>query len=133
MKLAAAVCWASIATGVASCATTVGGLPVPPLPEAARSGPDEFLLVTVRNDPAPLPSRAGSTLRGYDGAASYAVSGKARSLAHAIATDYRLQEVTAWPIAALHVHCILYHVPSTALRDDLLQRLEADPRVELAQ
>jgi hypothetical protein len=121
------------AAGVAGCASTVGGLSIPPLPEAARSGPEHYLLVTVRNEPAPLPSRAGSTLRGYDGAASYAVSGRARSLAHAIAIDYRMREVTAWPIAALRVHCILYEIPTIDSRDALLKQLAADPRVELAQ
>jgi len=133
MKVASAVLLATVATCVAGCASTAGGLPIPPLPESARSGPEQYLLVTVRNEPAPLPTRAGSTLRGYDGAASYAVSGSARALAHAIAADYRMQEVTAWPIAALRVHCILYRIPPADSRDGLLERLTADPRVELAQ
>jgi hypothetical protein len=133
MKVVSAVLLATVATCVAGCASTAGGLPIPPLPESARSGPEQYLLVTVRNEPAPLPTRAGSTLRGYDGAASYAVSGSARALAHAIAADYRMQEVTAWPIAALRVHCILYRIPPAGSRDGLLERLTTDPRVELAQ
>lgn len=118
---------------VVGCASTSGGLPSPPLPASARTEPDQYLLVTVRNEPAPLLSRAGSTLRGYDGAASYAVSGTARSLAHAIAADYKMQEVTGWPIAALRVHCILYRIPLGGTRNGLLVRLAVDPRVELAQ
>jgi hypothetical protein len=133
MNASAAICWAAIATGLTGCTTTVGGLPVPPLPQAVKNGPEQYLLVTVHNEPAPLSSRAGSTLRGYDGAASYAVSGTARALAHTLAAEYRMEEVSAWPIAALHVHCIVYHVPSADSRDELLHRLEADPRVELAQ
>ena len=106
---------------------------MPPLPEAVRSAPEQYLLVTVVNEPAPLPSRAGSTLRGYDGAASYSVTRSARSLAHAIAADYQLQEVTAWPITALRVHCILYRIPTADSREHMLARLSADPRVKLAQ
>ena len=133
MNTSAAICWSVLAMGIAGCATTVNGLPVPPLPDSVRNGPEQYLLVTVRNEPAPLSSRAGSTIRGYDGAASYAVSGAARSLAHAIAADYRMEEVTAWPIAALRVHCIVYHIQATDSRDELLHRLAADSRVELAQ
>jgi len=133
VKSVAAAVLATVATCVAGCASTAGVLPVAPLPESARNAPQDYLLVTVHNDPAPLPSRAGSTLRGYDGAASYSVSGPARSLAHALAADYRLQEVTAWPIAALRVHCILYRIPTDDDLDGLLERLDADPRVELAQ
>jgi hypothetical protein len=133
MNTSAAICWAAIATALAACTTTLGGLPVPPLPDSVRNGPEQYLLVTVHNEPAPLSSRAGSTLRGYDGAASYAVSGTARALAHALAAEYRMQEVSAWPIAALHVHCIVYHVQTADSRDELLHRLAADPRVELAQ
>jgi hypothetical protein len=118
---------------VAGCANTSGGLSSLPLPESARTEPDQYLLVTVRNEPRLLPSRAGSTLRGYDGAASYAVSGAARKLAHAIAADYRMQEVSAWPIAALRVHCILYRIPPADTRDGLLARLAIDSRVQLAQ
>ena len=118
---------------VAGCASNSMGLQTLPLPESARTEPDQYLLVTVRNEPAPLPSRAGSTLRGYDGAASYAVSGSARKLAHAIAADYRMQEVTAWPIVALRVHCILYRISPADTRDGLLARLATDSRVQLAQ
>jgi len=133
MRFVLAALLTTAAACVAGCASTAGGLPIPPLPESARTEPDQYLLVTVRNEPAPLPSRAGSTLRGYDGAASYAVSGTARSLAHAIAADYKMQEVTGWPIAALRVHCILYRIAPGDTRGGLLERLAADARVELAQ
>lgn len=131
-------CWPAflaviVATCTCSCASTAGGLPIPSLPESARNSPEQYLLVTVSNEPTPLPTRAGSTLRGYDGTASYAVSASARSQARAIASDYRLHEVSAWPIVALRVHCILYHVADTDSRDDVLARLAADPRVQLAQ
>lgn len=133
MRFVLAALLTAAAAFVAGCASTSGGLPSPPLPQSARTQPDQYLLVTVRNEPAPLPSRAGSTLRGYDGAASYAVSGSARSLARALAADYKMQEVTGWPIAALRVHCILYRISPQDTRGGLLERLAVDPRVELAQ
>lgn len=133
MRLVSALLMSAVATCLAACASTVGGLPVPPLPESAREAPQDYLLVTVHNEPAPMPSRAGSTLRGYDGAASYVVSGKARALARALAADYRMQEVAAWPIAALRVHCIVYRIPPGDSLNGLLDRLGSDARVELAQ
>jgi len=133
MRFVLAALLTTAAAFAAGCASTSGGLPSPPLPQSARTQPDQYLLVTVRNEPAPLPSRAGSTLRGYDGAASYAVSGSARSLARALAADYKMQEVTGWPIAALRVHCILYRISPQDTRGGLLERLAVDPRVQLAQ
>lgn len=133
MRHVTAVLLIAVVALVAGCASSVGGLPVPPLPEPARESPQDYLLVTVANDSTPFPSRAGSTLRGYDGAASYSVSSSARSLAHALAADYDMQEVAGWPIAALRVHCILYRVPPGDTRDGLLERLGSDPRVELAE
>ena len=133
MRFSTAVLLTTVVTCLAGCVSTVGGLPIPPLPESAREAPQNYLLVTVHNDPAPFPSRAGSTLRGYDGAVSYAVSGTARSLAHALAADYGMQEVSGWPIATLRVHCILYRIASDDTLDGLLGRLASDPRVELSQ
>ena len=61
---------------------------------------------------ATLPLHAGSTMRGYDGAAAYTVSSEAQALARAIAADYGLQQVAAWPIAVLRVHCLVYRLPA---------------------
>jgi subtilisin family serine protease len=118
---------------VAGCTTAPRSVSDLELPADARADPDHYLLVTVANDVAPLPTRAGSTPRGYDTAVAYGVSGRARSLVHALASDYGLLEVTGWPIATLHVHCVLYRVPAGHSRTELLQKLASDPRVQLAQ
>jgi hypothetical protein len=118
---------------VAGCTTVPRSVSDLELPADARADPDQYLLVTVANDMAPLPTRAGSTPRGYDTAVGYGVSGRARSLAHALANDYGLLEVTGWPIATLHVHCVLYRVAAGHSRADVLQKLSSDPRVKLAQ
>lgn len=103
------------------------------IPEEMRSTPDRYVLVTVRNQPAALPTRAGSTPRGYDSIATYGVSAEARRTARAIAAEYGLQEAAAWPIRALRVHCLVYRIPDGQDRDAIVARLAANPRVELAQ
>lgn len=118
---------------LAGCAVGPTAVPAAVLPAEARADPGRYLLVTVRNFATTLPLHAGSTQRGYDGAAAYTVSGEAQAVARAIAAEYGLQQVAAWPIAVLRVHCLVYRLPAGATRDALLTRLAADPRVELAQ
>ncbi len=129
-RLAAAILIVACAAG---CAGEPARVPLTNLPAEARADPDRYLLVTIRNLATPLPAHAGSTQRGYAGAASYSVSSTAQALARAIATEYRLEQVAAWPIAVLHVHCLVYRLPAGESRDALLARLASDPRVELAQ
>lgn len=118
---------------LAGCASGLGLRRPATLPDDAQTNPDSYVVVAVRNDSLPAASRAGSTLRGYDGAASYTVSGAALALIHSIAHDYGLHEVAGWPIDALHVHCVVFRRPPDADRAELLERLAHDPRVALAQ
>lgn len=118
---------------LAACAAAPVRVPVAVLPPDVSADPDRYLLVTVRNVVATLPLHAGSTMRGYDGAAAYTVSSEAQALARAIAADYGLQQVAAWPIAVLRVHCLVYRLPAGDARGALLARLTADARVQLAQ
>lgn len=100
---------------------------------AMREQPDRFVIVTLRNDSTPVATRAGSTLRGYDTAARYSAGPAARAMAHALASDYRLREVSSWPIATLDVHCIVFELPPNSAGDAVLARLRHDRRVESAQ
>lgn len=63
----------------------------------------------------------------------YAVAPRARQQADAIASDYGLEQVDAWPIAALSVYCMVYRVASAADRDEILEALRDDARIESAQ
>lgn len=103
------------------------------LPPDATDRPERYLLVTIANPGVPLATRAGSTLRGYDASPSYAVSSAAAATAKAIAADYAIDQVSAWPIASLRVHCVMYRLREGESREAILGRLAADPRVELAQ
>jgi subtilisin family serine protease len=92
-----------------------------------------LILVTVANPPEALTMRAGSTRHGYDGAGAWGVSAQARATASAIASEYALREVSAWPIAPLEVHCVVFEIAAGAQRAEVLERLGHDPRVRLAQ
>jgi len=98
-----------------------------------QSDPSKFVVVTVRNDPRPLATRAGATLRGYDGAGLYGVTSDARTAVRELTRDYGLREVSAWPIAALRVHCVVFRIPENEAPVQMLARLAHDPRVDSAQ
>jgi hypothetical protein len=98
-----------------------------------RADPSKFVVVTVRNDPRPLATRAGATLRGYDSAGMYGVTSDARAAVRALTRDYGLREVSAWPITALRVHCIVFRVPEDSAPVQMIARLAHDPRVDSAQ
>jgi hypothetical protein len=87
-------------------------------------------VITVRNEPEPAFATPASTPRGYAAAGVYAVGASARAITRSLEHDYRLQEVSAWPIESLRVNCIVARVPELTLRSTLIARLEHDSRVE---
>lgn len=94
---------------------------------------DRYVLVTLRNPQAPVVPRAGSTVRNYESAASYSVAPATRANAKAVAAAHGLREITAWPIALLEIHCLIYELPAGVDRNEMLDRLRQDRRVETAQ
>jgi len=123
----------ALVLALSGCAAAGDSLRPAALPAEAKTNPEDFIVVAVRNEPAPVASHAGSTPRGYDGAATYAVSSDALALVKAIAHDYELSEVAGWPIPSMHVHCVVFRRPPGVDRADLLGRMAHDPRVALAQ
>lgn len=115
---------------IAGCALRQQALRPPELPAQARADPERFVVITVRNEPQPAVVTPGSTPRGYGAAGVYGVSASARATTTALEHDYRLHEVSAWPIASLRVNCIVARVPEPTLRSTLISRLEHDSRVE---
>jgi subtilisin family serine protease len=109
------------------------GISAPELPAQARSDPGRFVVITVRNEPVPAVATPGSTPRGYDAAGVYGVSANARATTRSLERDYRLREVSAWPIESLRVNCIVARVPDLTGRATLIARLERDSRVESVQ
>jgi len=117
---------------LASCITIpsadLGGIA---LPADIRAQPERLIVVTVANEPVPE-VRAGSTPRAYQGL-PYTATTAARNTATQLASHYHMRPLTAWPIATLQVHCIVFEIPPDASRATLLRELALDKRVTLAQ
>lgn len=118
---------------MAGCALRQEALRPPELPAQARANPGRFVVITVRNEPQPAVATPGSTPRGYGAAGIYGVSASTRAVTHSLERDYRLREVSAWPIESLRVNCIVARVPEPTPRATLISRLERDSRVESVQ
>jgi hypothetical protein len=103
------------------------------LADQVSQSPGHFIIAAVDNDPALLVSHAGSTPRGYDGIASYGPSQSARQTMRSLEKDYGLREVSAWPIAPLHMHCAVLEVPDGVDQRTLLTAMGRDRRIRLAQ
>jgi subtilisin family serine protease len=100
---------------------------------AARADASRFIVVAVANEPGQGPVRAGSTPRAYTDGTGYVVSDGARRTMHALADRYHLQPVDAWPISLLRLHCAVFALPAGAARANVLQELQSDGRVALAE
>jgi subtilisin family serine protease len=134
MKRVIAVASLSLLIGIlVSGCTTLGTARAKPIPVRARADPGQYVVVTLRNDPRAQAEHPGSTPRGYDAAGRYGVTGNASGQARALERQYGLREVSAWPIATLHVHCIMFAVPGAISRATLITQLGQDRRVESVQ
>ena len=98
----------------------------------ANEDESRLVILAVDNGDSAPPPRPASTRPSYLGA-SYAASDAARGMLREVAQEYGLQEVTAWPIAVLKLHCAVLRIPEGGTRDELLARLSQDKRVRLAQ
>jgi hypothetical protein len=110
------------------------------LADAARStthrlddAPERYIVAGVDNDAAMPAGHAGSSPRGYDGLTVYGPSSHARQLLASLEREYDLREVTAWPIAPLHMDCAVLEIPASADRETVLAVLAQDKRVRIAQ
>jgi Subtilase family len=130
MRLAALVLLLPV---LAACATRPVLPPSATLPEAARTGPGDYVVVTIRNPVLLAPARAASTPRGYDGGGPYIAGGSALMMSKALAADYGLVEVSSWPIALLGVHCLVYGIPPGVDSGSITAALKRDQRVESVQ
>ena len=103
------------------------------LGDQASLSSDRYIIVAVDNVPPGYVAHAGSTPRGYDAAADYGATARARETLHAVEREYGLREVNAWPIKPLQIHCAVLEIPSGADRAQLLAALSKDRRVKLTQ
>ena len=103
------------------------------VPTQVRTTAGRYIVVTLRNEARAQAEHPGSTPRGYDAAGRYGVTASASQQAKALERDYGLREISAWPIATLHVHCIMFQLPGAAARATMIAQLANDRRVESVQ
>jgi len=92
-----------------------------------------YIVAGVDNEDVMPGGHAGSSPKGYDGLSPYGPSSRAVQRLRGIERDYGLREVTAWPIAPLHMHCAVLDVGGTADQASVLAALTQDRRVRIAQ
>jgi subtilisin family serine protease len=128
------LCSIAVVVAVLSACVSAPPLAQRELPALARSDDGRLVIVAVRNKSAgAVRSGAGSTLRGYSDTGPYAVSDQARRDLQKLAGSYHLEKISEWPIELLEMHCVVFEIPATANREQLLASLKSDPRVQLAQ
>ncbi|TAM85170.1 serine protease [bacterium] len=94
---------------------------------------ERMVVVAVDNPSESVPMLAGTTIGAYDGGPGYAAYGSARATIDAIAKDYSLEPVMAWPIVPLQVHCAVLEVRDSRTRAQVIEQLSHDKRVKLVQ
>jgi Subtilase family len=122
-----------LALTTGACSTSPVRIQSAALADQVSSSPDRFIIAAVDNEPAGFEARAGSSPRGYDGVVSYGPSQVARRTMRSLENEYGVHEVSAWPIAPLHMHCAVLEVPAGVNRDTLLAAMAHDERIKLAQ
>lgn len=127
--------WPALLFAVMACACSSSPVRIESraLSDQVSNSPEHFIIAAVDNDPAIFVAHAGSTPRGYDGITGYGPSQRARQTLRSLENDYGLREVSAWPIAPLHMHCAVLEVPEGVDRRTLLAAMAQDKRIKLAQ
>jgi subtilisin family serine protease len=96
---------------------------------AQHTNTERDILVTFNNTGA----RATTSTAPYRVRKRYAMTVDAKQQAKAIAAEFNLQQVDHWPIKSLSVYCFVYRVADGEDREQVIDRLRADTRVESAQ
>jgi hypothetical protein len=128
--------WAAIALTLSllsACSTTMPRIESHALGTITGQSGERYIIAAVDNDPTAFLASAGSTPHGYDNVAPYGPTSSARALMRSLEKDYRLREISNWPIEPLHMHCAVLQIPDGADRTALLATISADPRIKLAQ
>ena len=95
--------------------------------------PERYIVAGVDNEDAIPAGHAGSSPKGYDGLSVYGPTARAAQILKGVEQDYGLREVTAWPIAPLHMHCAVLELGTNADRDSVIAALSRDGRIRIAQ
>ncbi len=94
---------------------------------------ERTILVGFKDSEIGRTVQSGSTTDAYRHRGRYRDSAWSRRIADTIAEQYRLQELTAWPITELGIHCVVYRIAPDDSPDAVLTRLTSDARFDLVQ
>ena len=122
-----------LSAGLCACA---GMRPPAAAPVAAQhlsDEPERYIVAGVDNEEPTPAGHAGSSPKGYDGLTLYGPTSHAAQVLKGVERDYGLREVSAWPIAPLHMHCAVLELAANADRASVLASLTRDRRVRIAQ
>ena len=89
------------------------------------------ILITFDNEGAS--AIGGGVSAPYRNRGRYSIAASARRSADEIASAYSLVEIDHWPIRSLSVYCFVYRIPPGLDRDDVIEKLKADVRIESVQ
>ena len=98
---------------------------------AQDTNPARDILVTFDNQGARVQSTSGSPP--YRHRKRYAIAAEARRNADSIRDEYSLLEIDHWPIRSLSIYCFVYRIPPEANRDNVIESLRSDERIESVQ
>ncbi|MHA6203618.1 S8 family serine peptidase [Dyella soli] len=91
------------------------------------------IVLAVANPLEPPATHAGSSLLGYASSGNYGAGQRATATLAELKQSYGLREITGWPIKALGLYCVVLEPPAGMTREALLDVLNKDRRVQLAQ
>jgi hypothetical protein len=125
----------AILLSLSLCAACSTRLPMRTQGAAQRLGdsPERYIVAGVDNEEAMPAGHPGSSPKGYDGLTVYGPTSRAVRLLKGVEHDYGLREVTAWPIAPLHMHCAVLELSANANPASVIAALAQDRRVKIAQ
>lgn len=95
-------------------------------------GHREILVTVPQADPAALRLLGAPNAR-YANRRGYGPAPAVERTLNRLAREHGLRRIDGWPIASLEVHCEVFLVAEGTRIDDLLDALNADPDVDLAQ
>jgi subtilisin family serine protease len=90
----------------------------------------DILVMLEASDAAPV---SGGIDPPYRKRKRYAMPLDTQLLAAEITEEYGLLEIGRWPMRSLSVICIVFRVTEAGKRDELVGRLQVDPRIDSAQ
>jgi subtilisin family serine protease len=95
------------------------------------SDPDRDILITFENNGASAIN--GGVSAPYRNRIRYSIAADAKKNADDIAAQFSLLEIDHWPIRSLSIYCFVYRIPDGSNRDEIIDLIKNDDRIETVQ